>query len=476
MPKAEGYTYTSSKKNIYYSKMFASGNNSILTDYKVKGEWIRGDKLIDSFMVAACPVSYPKYYAGSSSSNGFSNLAKEGTAVLGGNPTVQYTRDDNSDSEKITLKLSNSILSVRNGNNKQVASFAYTSGIDFIKIWIAATGAGGGGGGIGGSGGGGGGFAVFPAIIEEGGSIVITAGVSGHGGDDHVDPVYWGHNGGDTKVAYIKNNTRTLIGVIQGGWGGYGQLARNYDVGGGGVYLYGGIAKRVDNDITPTLVTEVQQTHLPTGWANLLNSSQAVLETSIESKHIYTDVSYSSNGLFACSGRNGAMRGGHPGGSFTATQIEPKQVDYLYPYSKNTWETSGGARVYTVVISNGGGASAFYESHGGDGGTASSAGGKNGYLGGGGGSGATGGSAGGGWGGFGAADIWIAGVTSGTVVSIGTRDSTSGGGEVTDNYPSGKDVTDEVTVTFKNGSGTAGDQVNIATFSSATIPSNKSVN
>ena len=100
---------------------------------------------------------------------------------------------------------------------------------------------------------------------------------------------------------------------------------------------------------------------------------------------------------------------------------------------------------------------------------------KSGWLGGGGVSYSTGGSAGVGWGGFGAADIWIAGVTSGTVVSIGTRDSTSGGGEVTDNYPSGKDVTDEVTVTFKNGSGTAGDQVNIATFSSATIPSNKSV-
>lgn len=49
------------------------------------------------------------------------------------------------------------------------------------------------------------------------------------------------------------------------------------------------------------------------------------------------------------------------------------------------------------------------------------------------------------------------------------------GGEVTDNYPSGKDVTGEVTVTFKNGDGTVGNQENIVTFSSNTIPSNKSV-
>jgi len=40
-------------------------------------------------MTMAAPSGY---YVGNSS-NGISDLAKEGTAVLGGNPNIKYTRD-----------------------------------------------------------------------------------------------------------------------------------------------------------------------------------------------------------------------------------------------------------------------------------------------------------------------------------------------------------------------------------------------
>lgn len=467
MPKAEGYTYDASKKNIYYSNFLSSvDSNHITTPYKVLNNNISGDKFLSNKgMTRAAPYNLYR----SPDNKGLSDLAKEGTAVYGKTPNISIVGDDEHSHEQFTLYFGNSKLTLYNGLTEAITSVQYTSGVNFIKIWIAATGAGGGGGAYQGAGGGGGGFAIFPAIIENGDSIVIVPGKTGHAGDGDSALKYWGENGGDTKIFYHEKDAGSnLIAVLQGGWGGCRGNEISSDTGGGGVYLYGGLAERVDNNVGET--TERQQTNLPSGWTDLLDTTSTQLFTSVQSEHLKTGASYySTTYIFAASGENGGQgTSGSVGGSFLSNKITPKKIDYNYPYDLSTWETRGGSD-YTGQRSSGGGASAFYQSHGGDGEKYVYPGGyhvgaSNGYLGGGGGSGGDGTA---GWGGFGAIDIWLPGVTN--------QIYSSSNGSVSDDYPSGKDVTGEVTVTFKNGDGTVGNQENIVTFSSNTIPSNKSV-
>lgn len=419
MPKAEGYTYEESgvKKNIYYSKMFAPGDNNVLTDYRVKGDQIRGDRyLANTGMTRAASEGR---YTGNSS-NGISDLAREGTAVLGGNPNIKYTRDDDTVSEKITLSLNtNNTLVVTDGVGLIRKTYSYSAGVDFIKVWIAATGGGGGAGGHNGGGGAGGGFAIFPAIVERGGNLVISCGTNGHGGDDTND--YQGKTGGLTRVtANLPSGSEYTIAYLRGGSGGIGNYFSETPAVGGSVLLYSDSA-------------HPDYPNIPTNWLTYLGATSVdMLYTKIDGKVIegLSDWYINKTLIYASTGGNGgkSTKYGDRGSSRLIGAANPlRKRDYYYPYFQSTWGNSGGNSYYNSTHdwnSSGGGASTFYGSYGANGNEGASSGERNGYLGGGGSSGDS--RSGGGWGGFGAADIWIAGVTDSSIVSIGTRNSTWG--------------------------------------------------
>lgn len=420
MPKAEGFTYGTSKESIYYSQVLDSDDsNTIFTDYNTPTQQIRGDKFLSNKgMLRAAPEGYFTYSGSTSRYGGISNLAKEGTAILGEEPFVRLERKTGQESTKrYTIEYKNYHLTIKDylGNTLSTDKY-YSEGIKHIKIWIAATGAGGGAGGDKGAGGGAGGFALFPAILQNGDSIIIELGDSGHGGDDTTSPKYWGYNGENTIIyenSYDKNH---IIALIQSGWGGYGgthtsSIAAEY-IGGGGVYLYGASYEGASDALHREAITTI----LPSGWVDLLNCKASDLKCSLPSPYAWDSsrsFSYTSSYIVAYTGGYGGasyegVGGGRQGQSILAYSTA---IDFKYPYNKPNWTSSGGAiSVNTSASANhasGGGASAFYGSIGGDG--------K--YLGGsdkdpsngtiGGGAGAGGSSRGGGWGGYGAADIWV---------------------------------------------------------------------
>lgn len=455
---------------INYSDNQPGGNNRLTTIYKDNGANIIGDKYVSGCgMRRAATEGY--YSSSHLFLRGLDELAKDGTAVNGGNPDIVLnTIYNNTTKYQIRLKSSNNkvdsitISAVGNDGSGTQYTHNYTiyknrlkfsDDVEYIKLWCAAVAGGGGGAGNQGTGGGAGGFAIFPLVLRRSSdTIIITVGGRGDRGRFSNSEGAVGKSGSNTKISLSDYINLVIL------YGGKGGKYSNYEPSN---YSYGGGAD----------LFGANTTYFPDYYATLLDCTKDDLMKTIPDK---------GDGYRSDVSSYRAVVGGGPGGvnlGQDGMDIEyryggdPTRHDYSYLYDyEKWWTTSGGGELSkdTYRKGSGGGASAFFGSYGGPyGQTESSDGASNGYLGGGGGSGAS--NYYGGYGGNGCVHLWIpGGLDSQVVLGLGDGGWNDDHGESL-NYPSGKDVTDEVVVTFENVDST---HKNIK-FSSSSIPSNISV-
>ena len=414
--------YLTDWKPICYSQMLSKGDsNSLTTNYAENQTRIFGDKFISGVGMQRADDG-GKYTASDKAKEqgfyGLYDLAKEGTAVKGGNPDIILnTVYNNTTTYEIALG-EDKHIHIRgygkdgNGNSHilsddKIDSIGdkFSTVVQHIKIWCAATAAGGGGAYNGGGGGSAGGFAIFPTILSyTPNSNAVTIVVGGRGvRDDGGSTDRAGGN--DTAFHAINYETfqkqmspSSMFARLHGGWRGR-PPSDEWQSMGGGVSLFGYGGETVSM-----------------AWSSYLGYGGSSLECGCDSSFYkinmsFNDFCYTMSGG---PGGNGNQTTSLAGSSSHTPLVQWRDYNNLYNLEGSHHSPGGGV---VINASSGGGASAFFGSKGGNGftetdkdGNGVRSNGGNGLLGGGGGSGAGGflnTHYPGGYGGNGCVHLWI---------------------------------------------------------------------
>lgn len=394
------------------------------------------------------------------SDNKLSSLAQQGTVTKGGAPDI-------------SLKPGEYNIHLDNNGKLTVADAYYDFGnpVEYCKVWASACAGGGGGASSEGEGGSGSGYALFPIIIKKGNYVHVFVGDGGSGGDYGVEDSP-GKDGQDTVFCSGDHfDSSKIFAYIERGHGGHtqGRTVGQDRAKRGDAFLFTG---KIENLQAGTYTGTNINIICPDDYTDLTGNSNSDIQNYTNSNNNYT-INKTATTLVCCGGYGG------DGNNDTAangdkieinTDYGNNKVDYVLAYNKSSWTNrGGGGSEKGSDKSSGGGASAFPNSYGGNGGDAdpltinqSLCNGFSGAYGGGGGSGtyklligpivSTFHFAGGG-GGRGQVDLWYKPI----------------GSTVVDNYPSGKDVSDEITVNILS-------DPQSFQVTSSTIPSDKNIN
>lgn len=462
----------------YSNQTDSASSYHVKTPYRENGNEINGDQYLADYygMLRAAPID--KYTATKANYVSIHDIAREGTAVVGGTPNLTlYTKDNNDTAYTLQFNHITHTLQIKEGTHSSSSAVTdlktYSEGVNFAKIWVAATGAGGGGGGNEGAGGGAGGYALFPVIVSN--PITITVGGRGDRGNKNNNEGFTG-NGGDGSNTILSEYLGAGTGskrfaYLEGGKGGHYESNADPKPNGGSVSLFG-------YDSNSALPSNLWLQRLGCKEEHLKCGS-AANDSAISSNWSTTYLCRARSGEFGGNGSNdAALDGGSSGESMGHRR------DYTFLYNGyGVWSCKGGKGATGTSsaqndYSSGGGASAFYGSVGGN--AVVHADGNNGYLGGGGASGSyeqytvipfpTFERYFGGYGGNGCVHIWFGGPGD-LHIALGKDDPPDNS---SDAWKSGRDVTDYVQITYNNNvSGST--STHKATFSSSVIPDSKKV-
>ena len=458
--------YKSKEQDIVIETSVSSENMVTVPTYKNKNTPLSGAKYLPytaRCMKEAFQSSLNQY---KDTDNLIDKLAQQGLVVAGGKPDI-------------SLKPGEHIITLDNNGKLTIDANIYNFGnsIPYCKIWVSACAGGGGGANSQGEGGAGSGYAFFPMFLLANSSIFISIGSGGAGGEytesSLTESLRTGTDGEDTIFCDgLTFNTSKIFAYIERGHGGHDS---NRTVGqdraeAGRACVYEGTISNVKR-------------HGAT--SNITNSINLIIPDALKEVFPYTTDSFTcsvdktssgiTNNSNTCSF---VSTGGHGGdgnedvsadGEGISVSNWNRFIDYSQAYLKNEWISRGGSKGYTGGDptdwdSSGGGACFIFGSYGGNGGDRGNLGtpnrdGRNGAVGGGGGSGSKNRGAitiycyKGGNGGDGRVDLWYK----------------PSGSTIADDYPSGKDVSDEITINILSG-----DQSFQVT--STTIPSDKKIN